>query len=97
MKYEIAMLKSEVGGSRLGQLSYEHLQEPYPEQCRVDTYTEQLECQGFVQIHKSYLVNMKYISVIEKDSVVMTNQRSIPLSRHRKKEVKERYRQYRRG
>lgn len=58
-------------------------------------YAEQLECQGFVQIHKSYLVNMKYISVIEKDSVVMTNQRSIPLSRHRKKEVKERYRQYR--
>lgn len=38
MKYEIAMLKSEVGGSRLGQLSYEHLQELYPEQCRVDTY-----------------------------------------------------------
>lgn len=60
-------------------------------------YVERLEQQGFVQIHKSYLVNMEYISVIEKDSVILTDERRLPLSRHRKKEVKERYRQYRRG
>lgn len=60
-------------------------------------YVERLERQSFVQIHKSYLVNMKYISVIEKDSVILTDERRLPLSRHRKKEVKERYRQYRRG
>lgn len=43
----------------------------------------------FVKTHKSYLVNTEYIYSVEKDSVILNSGKSLPLSRHRISEVKE--------
>ncbi len=58
----------------------------------------ELECmlskQGFIRIHRSYLVNAKWIESIC-DKVIMVNGIQIPVSSRRKGEVKEKYRRYR--
>lgn len=43
----------------------------------------------FVKTHKSYLVNVKYIFSIEKDRIVLNSNKTVPLSRHRINEVKQ--------
>ena len=40
------------------------------------------------------LVNYKYISVIEKDSILLDNDERIPLSRNRVTEIKRQFMQY---
>ena len=39
----------------------------------------------FLRIHRSYLVNKNYIKAFSKDSVLLTNEQSIPVSRTQKK------------
>ncbi|MGL6173432.1 MAG: LytR/AlgR family response regulator transcription factor [Cellulosilyticaceae bacterium] len=48
----------------------------------------------FIMIHRSIIVNMKYIFSIEKDCVVLENKEQLPLSRHRIKEVKKAFNLY---
>lgn len=48
----------------------------------------------FIMIHRSIIVNMKYMFSIEKDSVVLENKEQLPLSRHRIKEVKKAFNLY---
>ena len=52
---------------------------------------------GFIQVHRSYLVNCRYIFHIKKTSICMSNQKEIPLSRHRVDEVKMKFLEYSRG
>lgn len=53
-----------------------------------------LEANGFIMIHQSIIVNIRYVSIIEKDRVVMENGIKLPLSRHRIKEVKSVFNKY---
>ena len=46
---------------------------------------------GFIQIHKSFLVNYKYIFQIRSNEVVMDDGKILPLSKYRAKEVKEKF------
>lgn len=51
-------------------------------------YEERFKNIGFIRIHKGFLVNFRYISSIEKSSVVLTNGTSLPLSRKKINETK---------
>ena len=50
-----------------------------------------LEKKGFVSPHQSFLVNLDYVDFVRDNSVVLKNGEKIPLSRKRKKEIKEKY------
>lgn len=52
-------------------------------------YEEILGTHHFIRIHKSYLVNKKYVSKIDKEGLVlMSDGKSLPISRRRKDAVK---------
>lgn len=51
-------------------------------------YEGQIGNNGFIRIHKSYLVNFKYIRSVEKNAVILSCGKKLPLSRYRAKETK---------
>lgn len=51
----------------------------------------QLAEYGFLQPHRSYLVNYRYIFSIENTELILDDQTRIPLSRKRAKETKEQF------
>ena len=55
---------------------------------------EQLAAFDFVRVHKSYLVNLKYIFSIEKTQVILDDKTSIPLSRYKAADVKTKFKNY---
>ena len=52
---------------------------------------EKLNDQGFIRIHKGYLVNYLYIRQIGNNEVNLTNNKSLPMSNKRKEEIMEKY------
>lgn len=50
---------------------------------------EDLGSKGFIRIHRCYLLNCSHIYLIQQDSVLLDNHTSIPVSKKRRKEVKE--------
>src|SRR5688500_11415761 len=51
-------------------------------------YESILSDYGFVRVHKSHLVNMKYVSRMDRDGFLwLSNGESVPVSRRRKEEV----------
>lgn len=50
-------------------------------------YRNRLESRGFILIHKSYLVNYRYIHSIEGSNIKLQCGKMLPLSRHRADEV----------
>lgn len=51
-------------------------------------YQEQIGNNGFIRIHKSYLVNFRYIYSVEKNIVLLSSGEELPLSRYRANETK---------
>lgn len=50
-----------------------------------------LEADGFIKIHRSYLINMGHISKIKGRIAVLDNGKEMPISKYRLKQVKEEY------
>ena len=46
---------------------------------------------GFIRIHKSYLVNYRFIFSIESRNVVLDSGQKLPLSRYREREVQQKF------
>lgn len=44
---------------------------------------------GFIQVHRSYIINYEHIKLIKYEELVMFNDKSIPISRNKRKEVRE--------
>jgi DNA-binding LytR/AlgR family response regulator len=61
---------------------------------QISQLEEKLENHGFLRIHKSYLVNIRYIYLLEPGSVILENQQSLPVSRHRFHEVQQKLQDY---
>ena len=47
---------------------------------------------GFIRIHKSYLVNYRYIKNIQPTCVVLDNKKQLPVSRYRLDDIKIEFR-----
>ena len=57
-----------------------------------DVYQEQLQKFDFLFIHASYVVNYDYVAAVKYDELVLTDSKtSLPISRHKRKEVTENY------
>ena len=57
-----------------------------------EVYQEQLQRFDFLFIHASYVVNYDYISALRYDELVlMDGMTSLPISRHKRKDVREEY------
>ncbi len=52
---------------------------------------------NFFRIHSGYLVNLKYVYSIDNTSLILTNKKSLPISRHRIKETKKVFHKILRG
>lgn len=46
---------------------------------------------GFIRVHKSYLINYRYIKKINATSLLMSNEIEIPISHGKKTEIQERF------
>ena len=57
----------------------------------LDHFQMLYESVGFLRIHKSYIVNYRYIYEINKNSLIITTSDEIPISRHRVPLVKQQY------
>ena len=57
-------------------------------------YDTKLKNSGFIRIHKSYLVNYRYIDSIEKNDVKLTCGKKLPLSRNRIGEVRKKMQEF---
>lgn len=57
----------------------------------MNKYEERMKNMGFIRIHKSYLVNYRYIYSIEKVNVKLTCGTVLPLSRKRADEVRREF------
>lgn len=51
-------------------------------------FEERIGNNGFIRIHKSYLVNFRYIRSVEENIVLLSSGEKLPLSRYRAKEAK---------
>lgn len=57
----------------------------------LESIYERLKNHGFLFIHKSYMVNYRYIQKIRYDYVVMTDDKEFPISQSRRKEIRNMY------
>lgn len=48
-----------------------------------------LQNQTFLRIHRNYLVNMKFVEVVEENTLLLVNGERLPVSKERKAQVKE--------
>lgn len=58
------------------------------------TIEKELEGKGFIRCHQSYLVNSIFIRKIEKDTIILVNEKTIGISRNRLKTVRESFMSY---
>ncbi len=49
----------------------------------------QISESGFIQVHRSYIINYNQIRLIKYEEITMSNGDSIPISRNKRKEVRE--------
>ena len=57
----------------------------------LDEYEGRMKNMGFIRIHKSYLVNYRYIASIEKTTVKLTCGKELPMSRKREARVRREF------
>lgn len=55
---------------------------------------KKLQTKGFIRVHRSYLVNCHYIKELGNEDAILINGDKIPISRYRKKEIREKYKDY---
>lgn len=60
-------------------------------------FENSLNKNGFIRIHKGYLVNFRYIYSIQKNNVILTDGKALPLSRKRADETKKKLREFTSG
>lgn len=57
-------------------------------------FEEKLKDDSFVRIHKSFLVNSRFINTINSKNVILDNQKQLPLSRYKADKVKNVFQDY---
>lgn len=70
---------------------YTNCEKQYISNGKINNIYRKLLDYDFVQCHKSFIINMKYIIEIKKDNVIMVGEKSIPLSKLYSRVVKKKY------
>ena len=65
--------------------------DPLHIRCTMNWLDDELEDQGFLRSHRSFLVNCKYIQYIEYDKIYLTTGHIVPLGRTKAEEFMEKY------
>lgn len=60
----------------------------------LSTLEDKLKGDGFIRVHKCYIVNQSYIRIISNEEIKLTNDITIPLSKKRRDEVIKEYLAY---
>lgn len=60
----------------------------------LSTLEDKLKDDGFIRVHKCYIVNQSYIRIISNEEIKLTNDITIPLSKKRRDEVIKEYLAY---
>ncbi len=60
----------------------------------MDNVETLLKDKGFIRVHKSYIVNYRYIKKIGDTDILLSTEEKLPLSRHKKAEVKSLWLKY---
>ncbi len=68
-------------------------QKDYEVNVRLSDLDEALMDKGFLRIHKSILVNYRYIFSIESTEVILDNQTRLPISKHRVVQIRRQFRE----
>ena len=63
--------------------------ERYEFRAKMSDILRELSDYGFIQIHRSYIVNYDQIKAIKYEEIIMSNESSLPISRNKRKEVRE--------
>lgn len=66
-------------------------EEPVQLRTTMEKLEEELTPKGFMRIHKGYLVNYRYIRVIDHGEIILTNDVRLPISRAKVQEVRQSY------
>lgn len=53
----------------------------------MDNVFDQIKSNGFMMIHKSYIINYRYVREFHSSEIIMDNGKALPISKHRKNEV----------
>lgn len=81
-----------IEGERKMQLAYVLDQaQPSPLHKSMQELDDELSPQGFLRVHKGYLVNFHFIQLIEDTDILLTTGARVPLSRRKLPEVKSRF------
>lgn len=64
---------------------------------KLDDVYKQIKDNCFLYIHRSYIVNYKYIDSIEYEQVTLSNQITLPISQKRRKEIRTQYLKFERN
>ncbi|MGL6173379.1 MAG: LytR/AlgR family response regulator transcription factor [Cellulosilyticaceae bacterium] len=60
----------------------------------INTMEEKLNNMGFVRCHRSFIINLNYISSLRTGSILMENDEEVLLSKYRQKEVRTKFTEY---
>lgn len=60
----------------------------------IKTISEQLKTKGFIRVHRSYLVNFRYIYLINRDDITLKNSEKIRINPHKSNEIKNNYQKF---
>lgn len=58
---------------------------------KLSAFKETLNNNGFLQPHRSYLVNYQFVSTIDKCDIILDNKENIPLSRNKNEIIKKEF------
>ena len=61
---------------------------------KLDDIESQLDENGFIRVHQSYIVNVRYIKGMTKDGITMNNGLFVPISQRRYSEAKSKFMKY---
>ena len=76
------------------QVSIKTKDSEFTQRCNLGDYVDELTKYNFVPIHRSYLINMKYVKGLSKQEVTMKDGTILPISRLRYKDVKQSFHDY---
>lgn len=92
LKYsDIILIESAKELSSKGKLEVETVGRKYIAKGKLSDYAEKLRNHYFLQIHRSYVVNLDYINKVKSKSVVLKDDRELPIGRTKVKDIRAAY------